>query len=200
MNILRYLISSDDLTAEKKTEYRQRSYETADAAARNIALAGPYAVQQLLPQHLGLNAWITEDRGTVWIDRTTRSWEVVVIMSIGSREIDPAIDSVRIDVGGQRIYDVNLTPVYAGLPSLRAMERALRDPVAREVMDRLTNDKSENTLKLGSRFEAYFSEPVLIRPTDRILVTISASGNPVSRAETLYLSGFLISPKGMNLL
>jgi hypothetical protein len=120
---------------------------------------------------------------------------MIGIFAVLNLSADPHITRLEFRTPSVCMGVHDLTCTYAGLPTIKALQSALLDPVVRAVIERLSGEP-EPKIALGSPSEAYFSEPYVFLPNEWCQVRVSGEpGGP----ENFLLRGFVAEPIGMTI-
>ncbi len=196
-----YIIPVRDMTPEQKQKRREYALECIKDQAVKIGLSRTkLSIRDLLPQDLGIMNWTI---GTVfnswmpWIQHRVIHNGVISICSVMNLSPEPHVTDLKIIKNGCVIGKHNLMNLYAGLPTVKSLQQALLNPVAREILDRMSPDSDLN-LHVGMPSEGWFSDPYIFSGSDSC--DISVSGINFNGLEHLVLSGFIIEPAGTTIM
>jgi hypothetical protein len=196
-----YIVPDRNLTIEQKRDIRQHTHEAMIKMAMKDfhRYRETLCIRELLPGDLFLHSWIVPkvtDIWSPWVQVNINSTAVIAICSILNLSSDPHILDLKIITNGTVIGLHNLMTCYAGMPTIKALEKALLDPTAREILDRMSPESAAN-LHVGMPSEGYFSEPYIFHDAQRC--EIFTSGIPFKGPENLVLGGFVVEPRGQTI-
>jgi len=192
-----YIIPTEDLDTDKRARFRKEVIENlVYFAMHELNLPKEVlSLRDLLAEDLGLLDWTTP-KDKQWINTPISNRTYIGIYKLLQLNAYPSITVVEFWVDRSRIAKVGIESCYSGLPILERMKEALLDPVAREVMNRLTDTESKICL-IGSKMEGYFSEPIIIKANAHFEVNIY---HREEKSDYLILGGFVVEPKGMTVV
>ena len=171
-----------EISIEDKEHYRQAAIETGIARALNLGVAQEryeLKMRDVRPEDVGLTSWATTPDG-IWIDHRVALGTIIVIFKALQLSAKPNISRLEFYQGigqGFCVGTHELECCYAGLPILERLQLALLDPDSRRVLDRLVGrDEASLHPNIGSRMEAWFTEPHMFDPATTIIVKVKGNG------------------------
>jgi len=152
-------------------------------------------IRDLRPEDLGLRSWavppIAANTPTAWIRAFVSPTQVIGIYKVLQLSANPKVSTLELYRGARMRLGIHeLESCYGGLPILKALQKALLSPEARQVLDRMAGrEPMEAHPDFGSHVEAYFSEPYVFGPNDTLELVVTARQDTVD--DYLVLGGFV---------
>jgi len=194
---MRCTIPEWDISIEDKKQHIKNAIKEGINQALTERLARAKCdlrVRDIKPEDFQLTSWATPSDG-MWIDCQLPGDIVLVIIKALQLSAKPNITRLEFFKGfGSRfrIGSHELECCYAGLPILETLQCALLDPDSRRVLDRLAGrDEASLHSGIGSRMEAWFSEPYIYGSNSIISVKVKGRG---SKGDYIALIGYAIEP------
>lgn len=200
-----YAIPGNDLTPEKKEQYRCQVSEACVRRGLECGLAQhrpDLRIRDLSSADLGLLSWSTpelkENTWVRWINVTSPSHGIIGIYKCLQLSMEPKVSSLSFWAGGSRVAQFELESCYGGLPILSNLKKLLLDPEAREVLKTLSGKEGEKAEPvLCSQMEAWFTEPIMLSPS--YLFWADVLSHQDAPPDYLVLGGFIIESRGQTI-
>lgn len=188
-------IPSADMDAASKTRLRQSAMNSSLVITGQYMMMSENSLVQrdLLPDDLGLSSWkigkLESGKYFKWINCQTNNNSVAIYKLLS--EI-PFVGEIIFEVNGGKVHQMQTDCLFSGLPIWQTLKRAIMSEEAEEVLNRMVGS-SEN-INIGHPMEGWINQPLVIKPFDRLTITILPKEN--TESGYVLLGGIVTEPHG----